>query len=255
MQHHQNAGRPKRFHVVSALAASLFMLQLIGCGVPDAPREEAAAPSVPAIRASRVFAGPGQYPPRDFAAYGILAFQSRATNDSRDRYSAICEGFVAGLPDAAGLEERGIPIVQQMATVWPLDDVDLADGLNAYTTGNSLIDRCGEIVSHIDIVTSDDALEAANAVSGTTRLDGVGPYLLAWSPSTAFGQTDIPVLVSDFSNVTNAELATRRFVDWRTQIQRNSELWRNGWDLDRVRLVIAEWADKYGAAVLRLFGV
>lgn len=207
------------------------------------------------IRASGVFAGPNQYPPGDFAAYGILAFQSEATSASRDRYLAICEGFLASLPSAGALEDRGIPLDQQMATVWPLDDGVLADELNAAAGGITLFDRCQEIVASIDTITSGEAIALASGASGDVALDGDGPYLLAWSPSSAYGQTGVLVLMADLSNVTTVTQATRQFTDWRTNIQLNPELWSNGWDVERVRTTIGQWADRYGSAILRLLGI
>ena len=60
---------------------------------------------IPAIRASRLFAGEGQYPPADFAAYGIIAFQSTATSGSpRSLFSNMrrlsCKLFICKRPCA-----------------------------------------------------------------------------------------------------------------------------------------------------------
>ena len=254
--HHLDSKPRTRLSTLGALVASLLILLVVGCSEGSLAPESAVVEEavehadVQAIRASRVFAGPDQYPPEDFAAYGILAFQSTVTSASRDRYLAICNGFLASLPPATALTERGIPFDQQMATVWPLNESRLADDLNANPAGN----RCEEIVDNIDIIGSTQAIALANTASGTVRLDGDGPYLLAWSPSSKFGQADVLVLESDLSNVTNVEQATRRFVDWRTDIQLKPDLWRNGWDLEAVRIVIGEWADRCGAGILRLLG-
>jgi hypothetical protein len=55
------------------------------------------ARGTPPILASRLFAGPTQYPPTDFAAYGIVAFKTRATAEDKPRYEMICNAYVAGL--------------------------------------------------------------------------------------------------------------------------------------------------------------
>jgi hypothetical protein len=52
------------------------------------------------VIASRLFAGPDQYPPEEFAAYGILAFRSRASSQDRARHLMICEAYAATLPHA-----------------------------------------------------------------------------------------------------------------------------------------------------------
>ena len=74
---------------------------------------------------SRFFAGPNQYPPREFAAYGILAFRSRPSSYNRDRYSMICEAYATALPHAS---ELAVPRGKQMVTVWPLNSDDSSAG-------------------------------------------------------------------------------------------------------------------------------
>lgn len=247
-------GAPRSAATVCVLAVGWLVLLVPGCGGPPGGSEAESALYDAGILASRLFAGPDQYPPERFAAYGILAFQAEATSASRNRYLAICEGFVASLPNADTLGDRGIPLNLQMATVWPLKYSMFADELNAVAAQDPLVDRCGEIVDNIDIITSGMAIYHANNASETATLDGDGPYLLAWSPSTAFGQAEVPVLKSDLSNVTTAEQATRRFVAWRMEIQQDPTLWNDGWNLERVRELIGLWADRYGRDVLQLLG-
>ena len=226
---------------------------LAGCAAyASAP---ALSPASPQVRASRLFAGPGQYPPDDFAAYGILAFQSEATPQSARRYMAICEGFLAGLPAAAELTDRGVPLAQQMATVWPLDDATLANYLNGIDTGSAPLEPCRDIVASIHLFTSREAIANAMRASDNESFEGSGPYLIAWSPSTTFGRRDVPVLVWDLSDVTTSQLATDLFVDWANEIVRNPDLWRDGWDLERLRRTLRWWADKYGPGILRVFGL
>ena len=221
-----------------------------------AEMQEQAASAPPAVRASRLFAGPEQYPPEDFAAYGILAFRSGATSQSEQRYLAICEGFLAGLPAAAELANRDIPLEEQMATVWPLDDVGLANHVNGTNPDSVPRELCGDIVTGIDLITSLDAIAMAEmAASEGESFDGAGPYLIAWSPSTDVGQPDVPVLIWDLSDVTTIEEATRQFVDWADEIVENPDLWRDGWGLDRLRATLRQWADKYGPAILRVFNL
>src|SRR6476646_873748 len=47
--------------------------------------------------ASRMVAGPGMYPPKDFKAYGIVAFHTRPTGDDKSRFEIICNAYVSAL--------------------------------------------------------------------------------------------------------------------------------------------------------------
>jgi hypothetical protein len=78
--------------------------------------------------------------------------------------------------------------------------------------------------------------------------------LLAWSPATQKGQPGSLVLTSDFSDVTTLQQAKDLFSDWSANIQENPELWKEGWNLEKVKIVIRLWADKYGMQFLNLFG-
>ena len=240
------------YGTAAGLTSLLISLLLLGCTAGNAPPDESEAPL---IRASRVFAGVDQHPPEDFAAYGILAFKSGVTTDSRERYRAICEGFLASIPAAGRLLMDGLSLDQQMATVWPLVSPELANELNEFVTGAELSDRCDEIVAEIDIVRSQRALEAARAAGLDADLDGAGPYLLAWSPSDGFGRSDVVVLRWDLSGIVGARGATEAFVAWRTEIQLVPELWSNGWEEENLAIVIARWADRFGAGVLLVFGL
>jgi hypothetical protein len=205
------------------------------------------------IRASRLFAGPGQYPPREFAAYGILAFRSLATPESIDRYIAICRGYLAGIPSSASLEALGVAVREQMATIWPLADRGFAGMLNG-ANPSVAAGHCDRVARATDLATSLNAIQQAARTSGMGALDGRGPYLLAWSPSSSISEPDAVVLVWDLSDVTNAEQATRMFADWAVEIEQNPALWDQGWNLEKLRTRIRLWADKYGADVLQILG-
>ena len=201
---------------------------------------------IPAIRASRLFATSRQYPPTGFAAYGIIAFRSGVTSDSRDRYFAICEGFGASLLAALVLDDT-VPLNQQMATIWPLNDRLLANRLNRIGSV-PLINYCQNIIDKIDVASSLIAIARATAADPRKSFDDRGPYLIAWSPSSAVGQVNVPILVLDLSNVVLAEQATDLFSTWREEIQQNPALWRNGSSLDRMRIWLRGWADRNGPA-------
>jgi hypothetical protein len=212
------------------------------------PFPEAAAPSVDDIRASRLFAGPGEFPPSAFAAYGIVAFRSQATPDNRDRYIGICEGYVASIPLATELSSRGIPLSEQMATVWPIEDSDLAANLNEF--GDSP-ESCPDVVANIDTVTSLNVINAARRVRTDVEFSNPGPYLLAWSPAATVGDSDALVLVWDLSSVTTRQQATDLFADWAVEIENDPSLWRNGWDDGSLRRKLRLLADKWGETIIR----
>lgn len=244
----------------------LLLASLTGCGGgPPASDDSASAPPASAppprlppasdppaveIRATRAFAGPGQYPPKDFAAYGIIAFRAAVTPDSLNRYLAICRGFLAGIPAATELEDLGVPMKQQMATVWPLDSQDFATYLNR-TNVSLALEECNDIVALVDLPTSLDAIKKASRSSGK-EFTAQGPYLLAWSPSLTMGDPGALVLVWDLSDVTNVTQATRMFTDWAVEIERDPSLWNQGWNLENLRTKLRLWADKYGQGVLKM---
>ena len=207
--------------------------------------------TVSAPRVSRLFAGPRQYPPSEFAAYGILAFQAGVTSHSRDRYFAICEGFGAHFLAAPYLETRGTPLAQQMPTIWPLNDEVLATLLNRVGPV-PLTGHCSQIIDAIDVATSLTAIDNAKLADPRMRLDDDGPYMIAWSSPSAVGQENVPVLVLDFSDVQLASRAAELFRAWREALQQDPNSWRRGtFQLltDRLRRRVGRVANRYGPAV------
>ena len=203
-------------------------------------------PNRSATRVSRLFAGPRQYPPANFAAYGIIAFPEGVTSGSRDRYFAICEGFGASLLAAPAL---AVPLDQQMATIWPLDDDVHATTLNNLGSV-PLTGQCHDIINAIDVSRSNRAIADAQLADPGQRFNNAGPYMIAWSPSSAVGQDNVPILVWDLSAVTLAAHATEILRIWRQDIQQTPESWRSGLRMsERVRLHLRLIADKYGPAI------
>jgi hypothetical protein len=198
------------------------------------------------ILASRLFAGPAQYPPNDFAAYGILAFKTRATPDDTPRYEMICNAYVAGLLHFTDIK---VPLKQQMVTVWPIESDSQATRINKMPRES----LCPEAVRRYGLPTSLEAIESARR--SNVQFNDTGPFLLAWSPSETKGQPGALVLVSDLSDVTTSEQAKQIFFDWFSKIQENPELWRPGWDIAKLKVLIRLWADKYGEKLLKVVGV
>jgi hypothetical protein len=137
-----------------------------GGTIKDVVIEEDPAP----IRSSRLFAGPNQYPPEEFAAYGIVAFRSRASSRDRDRHLMICEAYIAGLPHASELRiERD----EQMVTVWPADTDANANKLNGMPRSNI----CETAVDSYGLTTSLQSIKEAEA-SKNSDISGIGPFCL-----------------------------------------------------------------------------
>jgi hypothetical protein len=214
-------------------------------GAPQAPTST--PPETVVVAASRLFAGPGQYPPGEFAAYGILAFRSRATSQDRDRHVIICEAYIAGLPHVS---ELSVEPMKQMVTVWPTDSDENADKLNRMAR----TDVCHSAIDNYGLAASLQAIKEAVATE-KAELSGIGPFLLAWSPSSEKGNKDALVLVMNLSGVTTYGQAQQILAEWSRDIERNPELWRDGWDIEKLRLEIRLWVDRYGPQILMLFGV
>lgn len=206
------------------------------------------------VRASRIFAGPEQIPPADFPAYGIVAFTSRPFDAERERHQMLCRAYLAALPRP---DELGVALEQQMVTVWPVDDDELADQLNA-TRDPSV---CDDAIDHYALARGLAAIRAVDdrQVRETNR----GPYLLAWAPGDAIGwvpdggaivDPSAPVLVVDLSDVSTAEQARATFILWRTDIEANPQLWQRGWDLERLRSWLQLAADRVGMQIFSLIG-
>jgi hypothetical protein len=198
-----------------------------------------------AIRAARLFAGPSQYPPEAFAAYGVVAFRARASSGERARHVMLCEAYVAALPRSA---ELTVPVEEQMVTVWPIDADQTANELNQLRGA----EICETAVDRYGLPT---ALQAIND-AGETRIgrDRRGPFLLAWSPSHDKGDPEALMLVADLTDVTTYAQAEAFFVLWRTDIEANPEFWNRGWNVERLRIAIQLWVDRFGSQIFSILG-
>lgn len=197
------------------------------------------------IRASRLFAGPDDYPPRQFAAYGILAFKSEASTYDRARHLMICQAYVSSIRP---FDQVGLPVSAQMATVWPVTTGAVAGELMGMP-GQRV---CARAVDEYGSITADRALRDA-ALAGA-ELGGHGPYLLAWSPAAAKGAPDAVVLVADLSDVQDYKDALDVMLGWVNDIERDPALWSRGWSVEGLRLTVQRWFDKRGSQLLTVVG-
>jgi hypothetical protein len=199
----------------------------------------------PLILPSRMFAGPGQYPPTEFKAYGVVAFNSLSTDADKDRYSMICNAYVSSLLSFKNVKA---PLEKQMVTVWPVDKKDIALKVSAEPPGKV----CADAVPHYGLSIGQEAILAARR--SASDLTGKGPFLLAWSPGATEGQRDVLVLTSDMSDVINNEQAKQIFERWASDIAENPALWDNGWDEAKLKQIVRLWADKWGTKALEILG-
>lgn len=198
---------------------------------------------VMAVRASRVFTAIGLYPPSNFAAYGIVAFRTAPGRDL-DRFILFCEAFMAALPTSARLAALGIEPKIQMVTVWPLTERAIAEELNKTQTGQ---ESCERAARHYGQVLARQAI--IDAEQAGAKLDGSGPFLLAWAPASLKGKNGSPVLVADLSDVTEYDMAADLFADWAEDIEGDPSLWRESWDDEGVLGWIRDNLDKYGGVI------
>jgi hypothetical protein len=230
------------FSIAEAIVGGGFVLASIGgLGFQNLAFNQAGV-VLETILPSRIFAGPGQYPPRQFKAYGIVAFKTRPTGADKARYEMICDAYVAGLLHYTSVK---VPLEQQMVTVWPIENANLATRINAAPREKV----CADAVPHYGLALAQEAIEAAR--KNKAELNDQGPFLLAWSPGEAAGQSGALVLVSDMSDVINNEQAKQIFTRWALDIQENPELWNKGWNEEKLKLVIRLWADKWGPKILQ----
>ncbi|RDJ05819.1 hypothetical protein [Rhizobium grahamii] len=196
-----------------------------------------ASPSI-SLLPVRAYIRTTDIPPPGFGAYGVVTFQSTATDANAAKLKMVCRAFVATfpknhqIPDSVRLEDR-------MITLWPIFHV--ADPAVA-------ADDC-------DFVTSDYDLGAAALAMRDARLQGAefegeGPYLVGWSPSDSRGRKDKLVLVVDMSAANDQIAIDRLFLFWKQKIIDDPDAWRGGFSLERLRVSIKDFADKYGQDML-----
>lgn len=237
-------------------SGSGFSGALVGGGVTTASVDTPLV-SAPAIRASRSFAGPTQFPPENFAAYGILAFPDDPSSSETlsTRFDLFCKAFMGGISTVEELVISGVRIDAQMVTVVPVDSNAVSEA--ARTAANSTAacaiarENYGNLAARTSII---EANRAPELTDGVDRLDGRGPFLIAWSPGETKGSNDAIVLVTDLTNSVSEEQITSDIRLWVETIQQNPDLWRRGWNLEGLRLAGQRWIDRRAAGILKILG-
>lgn len=202
--------------------------------------------SGPTVTASRLFAGPTQYPPKDFLAYGIFAFPARASDYDRSRHIMFCNAYISTLPHSSELSH--LPQSKQMVTVWPIESNLIADSLNRKPRSKV----CDIAVDKYALVSSLQAIKDAE-YSGNVKAVGRGPYLIAWSPAREKGKRNTPVLITDLSEISSPEDANLFLSHWAKDIESNPSVWNNGFSIEKIRVSLRLWADTFGPKLMSAF--
>ncbi len=156
-------------------------------------------PSRSAI-ASRSFAGPSEFPPQAFRAYGMMVFKTRPLRLNRGRYMMMCEAYASAL---AHVREIETPRSEQMVTVWPLSNDKISDLINRLPDAQA----CELAVDNYGLVQAQNALrllEDYAGEEGAYDTSGLGPFLIAWTPGDAIAEPDSIALVVDLSHVSSS---------------------------------------------------
>lgn len=195
------------------------------------------------VLASRGFAGPTQFPPQNFAAYGLVAFRAKATSEDVGRHRMICETYISAFSQTSKLS---VDADRQMVTIWPIDDDDLAAQLNL-SDGSEV---CPYAVDNYGLIYSDSSIEMVLGKVSPEKVAelGNGPFLIAWSPTDRIGHPDVPILFVDLSNkVTHTEVL-EAFLNWKREIQDDPTIWQLPFDNQNAGLLekLARFFDDNG---------
>lgn len=207
--------------------------------VPPAPT---GAP-LPRLVPARIYLRAADIPPPSIGAYGVVAFRSKPTPANRERLLRTCIAYRASLPPQRTLPSS-IPPSNQMLTIWPLDEPDASEALK---------DDCDFAVDHYDLVGGILAIQDASRHQGG-NLEGMGPFLIGWSPSNARGVPDKVVLIFDLSRLESQASFDEAFSIWQKRIVENPTLWVSGFSVTKIRLALRDFVDHYGTDVVKFWG-
>lgn len=235
--------------IVLALILMTCAFLLGACSSP----QKLAGGTEPSALASRKFSGPEDLPPSGYAGYGVVVFPSEP--DAR-RGAMFCDAFMRSLVSSTELEQDGVPSRQQMVTVWPVKNPSKVDRIIQENRDQTKV--CDAAVKEYSLKDALAVLRKAERaeVKGESRgsLSGRGPFLLAWAPGGSMGNSDVPVLMADLSGVSTLLEAEVEFMRWRNDIEDTPQLWRDGWSVDRLKILIRRWANLRANSLLSILG-
>ena len=193
------------------------------------------------LRPVRALIEPGEKPPRDVGAFGVVAFSSLPLPTEVERYKFVCEAFKATLIPQQDVS-ADTPLSEQMVTYWPIR--------NKFTEEAKRAD-CTHMVATYDLKTALDAIQDADKL-GERLAERRGPFLVGWSPSIQRYQKDALVLVMDMSSLESQQSFLEVFKAWRQKITDNPDMWKKGFNAAGIRLTIKDTLDRYGEGLLKL---
>lgn len=84
-----------------------------------------------------------------------------------------------------------------------------------------------------------------------TRVQIEGATRVTRGGENTRGAPDQLVLVIDFTSIDSQDSINQMFKFWQTKIIQDHNLWRSGFSLQRIRLAVRDFADDYGADILK----
>ncbi len=198
--------------------------------------------------ATRVFAGPDQYPPQNYAAYAVVAFPGSPSEEDNARFNYICRAYMGTLEPPG----ENQPPEEQLVTIWPVRSNPLATDLNKSDRVQSA-ETCKKAVDDYDDRTSGQAIRAAR--SKGIDVSGIGPYLIAWSPTNDLNGSDTVILFMNLSPVSDFRSAADYFRLWAKEIEADRSLWSNGFSQARLRVKFRAIVNDYGRQFEEIFWV
>lgn len=206
---------------------------------PPPPRPTA-TPRRP-LHPARTFLSAADIPPSNVGAYGVLALRAKPTPATQARLKAVCAAFLASLPAQESLP-RSLPVQDRMLTVWPLATAGAPD---------AKLEDCDYLLQNYDLHGGISAIQDADSQGNELR--GQGPYLIGWSPASSRRSKDAVVLVLDLSLLESQQSFNDVFLLWQRRIVEDPALWRTGFSSERLRLVVRDFVDRYGQAIVDSF--
>nr|VFK56125.1 MAG: hypothetical protein BECKTC1821F_GA0114240_100920 [Candidatus Kentron sp. TC] len=163
-----------------------------------------------------------------YGAYSYVVLTERPKEVSGSRQEAFCDAYLSRLESVQ--QYSGRPKLSLMPTFWLL--VDKRDGSNS----------CRELVENYDYARAKLIMERIG------KLSAHGPLLVAWTKPFEEAQGR-KALVLDLSKV-EPSLFSEAFAIWSARITKSPELWNNGFALEKIKLELASFLNKYGDSIV-----
>jgi len=196
------------------------------------------------LQSSRLFSGPTHYPPKDFKAFGIIAFPELATSASIERHIMICEAYASNIIHSWDIKNK--PKDEQIVTIWPISSDTKAKELNKAP----LKGTCTKAVNQYNLTMSQRAIAAVREnFKGKHDFLKRGPYLIAWAPGSKISKGTADTLVIDLSYVSSAIVAGEFFRNWNYRVETQPDVWSDGWDGESLLNLFRDWLNNTGAKV------